>query len=125
MKVYVGTSLHNAARAKQVIAKFQQAGVTITYDWTTHGQLFDDTELARCGVLEVAGVKDCDVFFMIQPGRAGSHCELGIAIALNKPVVILDELNTEKKPFYYCEGVHRCKTEDEAFTTAFSILKGK
>lgn len=123
MRVYVGTSLHNADRACQLINKFLDAGILVTYQWTQHGQIFDDEELTKVGKLEIDGVRDCDLFFMIQPGRAGTHCELGIAIALDKPIVILEEIEAEKKTFYYQPNVYRYKTELEAFTAAIEILQ--
>jgi len=123
--VYVSTSMLNIERAKQIVKKFEINNVLITYKWHKHGQLFDDSALADCAVLEVDGVLTCDVFFMVQPGRHGTHCELGIAIAANKPIVILDELNVEKQPFYYCKNVYRCDTEEKAFSQTLQLLKEK
>ena len=124
MKVYVGSSLHNANRVREIQARFKQAGVSITYDWTTHGQVYSEDQLAAIGESEERGVEECDLFFMIQPGRTGTHYELGLARGLRKPVVILEEVEVEKKTFYYCLGVHRFKSEDEAFGFALRLLQG-
>jgi nucleoside 2-deoxyribosyltransferase len=121
-RVYVGTSLLNAVRAQQIIARFREAGVAVTYDWTTHNQVYDDSDLVIVGQLEEEGVRTCDLFFMIQPARNGTHCEFGMARAWGKPVVILEEVIVEKKTFYYRPGVYRFKTEDEAVTFALKLL---
>lgn len=119
-KVYVGTSLLNYKRAEFFYKKLEQIGYEITYKWTSHGQLFDEEALAAVGKLEFEGVEKCDIFIMVQPGRGGTHCELGIALALNKIIIILEEVVVEQKTFYYLPGVLKCKTENELF----KLLKG-
>jgi nucleoside 2-deoxyribosyltransferase len=125
MKVYVGSSLFNTIRVRQIQERFRLAGIGISYDWSKHGQVYNEAELARIGDLEERGVKDCDLFFMIQPARNGTHCEMGLARAWGKPIVILEEIEVEQKTFYYRPGVYRCKTEDEAFNLALRLLEGK
>jgi len=128
-RVYVGASLHNAAKAKKVINRLIEAGVEITYDWTCHtpGTVIGAEELARIGVLEADGVRDCDLFFMVQPGRNGTHVELGIAIALHKPVIILHEADVEMEPktFYYLQNIITHTSEDEAFNNVMAILRNR
>ncbi len=75
-KIYIGTSLFNGERAKQIASRFLDIGIEITYEWYKHGQVTNIDKLIAYGELEEKGVQDCDVFFMIQPGRAGTHCEL-------------------------------------------------
>lgn len=121
--VYVGTSLHNASRAKSIIARFKDNNIEISYDWTFHGQVFDIDDLTYIAKAEINGVRNCDLFFMIQPGRSGTHCELGIAIALNKPIIILgDGCVFEKKSFYYAEGIEHFSDEDAAINAALIKL---
>lgn len=126
--VYVGTSLFNADRAKQISRIFEVNGVPTTYKWYKHGQVFDDDVLARVGEAEEAGVRDCDLFFMIHPARLGSHCELGMARVLGKHIVILEEVAvSEKKPFYYRPAGHprpiyRFADEQEAVSCALRLL---
>lgn len=128
--VYVGTSLFNADRARTIQRKFREAGFDISYDWTQHGQVFTPADLARFGELEEAGVRDCDLFFMIQPGRFGTHCELGMARVLGKHVVILEDgRTTEQKTFYYrpdghARPIHKLRDEDEAIALAINLLRG-
>jgi hypothetical protein len=113
-KLYIGSSLHNKHRISELISTFHNAGVSITYDWTTHGQVFDEDELFRLGLLEEQGVIDCDIFLLVLPGRNGSHFEFGIARALGKHIVILEEVEVEKKTFYYLPGIQRFDNERAA-----------
>ena len=121
--VYVGTSLHNVSRAKSIITRFRSNNIEISYDWTVHGQVFDVDDLTYIAEAEICGVKNCDLFFMIQPGRSGTHCELGIAIGLNKPIIILGDCGVfEKKSFYYAKGVEHFSDEDAAVNAALIKL---
>ncbi len=123
-KIYVGTSLHNADRAKHIIKRFLDKGISISYDWTRHGQVYNDDELAKYGLLEEQGVRSCDVFFMIQPARIGTGIEFGMAYILGKPIIILEDVEAEKKTFYYRPNVFRFKSEDDAISFALSKLEG-
>jgi nucleoside 2-deoxyribosyltransferase len=112
--VYVGSSLHNAQRVREVQQRFRDVGIDITYDWTTHGQIFDEALLAEVGELEEKGVRDCDVFFMLHPARNGTHYEMGLAKGLNKLIVMVAEQEVEKKTFYYTSGIVKFTNLDEA-----------
>lgn len=127
--VYVGSSLFNAERVRQIQKMFRDAGIRISYDWTQHGQIVDDELLAHIGDLEEKGVIDCDLFFMIHPSRNGSHCELGMARVLQKHIVILEEgPPIEKKTFYYRptnhhRPIHRFTNATKAVAFAIDLLK--
>lgn len=128
LSVYIGSSLLNHDRVRIIQRRFLDAGIKITHDWTVHGQVFTDQDLARIGELEEKAVKDCDLFFMIHPARNGTHCELGMARVLNKHIVILEDIApAEKKTFYYRPPDHpipinRFQTEDEAISFALTLL---
>lgn len=129
--VYVGSSLLNATRVKEIQNRFREAGIAITYDWSVHGKISDDRQLAEVGELEEQGVRDCDLFFMIHPARNGTHVELGMARVLDKHIVILEETPApEKKTFYYRpEGhkypIHRFTDPDQAVNFAIELLQEK
>jgi hypothetical protein len=122
-KIYIATSLKNAARAKELQKRFLDIGIECTYDWTVHGQVFSVEELTEFGEAEEKGVRDADVFLMIFPGRNGSHFEMGLARGLNIPIVLLEETVVEQKTFYYLPGLHKAKTEDEAIALVLNILR--
>jgi hypothetical protein len=78
------------------------------------------------GEAELKGVLDADLLFMVQPGRNGSHVELGIMIAcaINDPkkdIVILEDQPVEMKTFYFLPQVNRFQTE----SIAVSYILGK
>lgn len=129
-KVYVAGSLKNAARVQEIQNKLRESGIKITYDWTTHGFVDKPELLIEIGEKERDGVLHCDVLFLVQPGRLGSHIELGIAIAMNKlgvvtPIVILEEVEMECKPFYYLDCVRRFKTEHPAIQYTLEVIGKK
>ena len=119
-RIYIGTSLHNIKRANELQARFIESGCEITYDWTAHGQVYSEKELAAYGIEEEAGVRNADVFFMVFPARFGSHFEMGLAHGLGVKIVLLIEQEQEKKTFYYLPGVSRFTDENEA---VFHTLK--
>lgn len=124
-KVYIATSLHNAKRANEIREKLESLGIVCTYDWTVHGQVFTEEELTKFGIAEENGVANADVFLMVFPGRCGSHFEMGLARGLGIPIVLLEEVETEQKTFYYLPGVHKTRTEDEAIRIILRILQDK
>jgi hypothetical protein len=124
MKVYIASSLHNAERVRYFKKKFEDHGVAITYDWTTHGMVTTEEELRKCGAGERDGVLDCHLLFLIQPARMGAHWEGGLAMAKNIPIVILEEVPVEQKTFYYLDNVFKFTAEDDAFNHALKLLKG-
>ena len=79
MHYYIATSLFNAHEAVALHSFLKGIGWTPTYDWTSHGSAPERaTELA---IAETNAVLDAEVVFVILPGRAGTHSELGMAIA--------------------------------------------
>ena len=128
--VYVAGSLKNITRIQEIQNKLRSEGIKITYDWTTHGLVDNDELLPAIGEKERDGVLNFDVLFLIQPGRLGSHCELGSAIAMTKrgvptPIVILEEVKMEKKPFYFLDCVSRFKEEQPAMQHTFDVNRKK
>ena len=106
-KIYVASSLYNKTNVKALYKYLAYLQCTITYDWTTHGGINDEASLKEIGLKEYQGVVDCDVLVMLMPARLGSHVELGIALALCKPVVIITNgEDFEKKSFYFLDHVN-------------------
>jgi len=94
----------------------------VTYDWTQHGQVYSEEELAKYGQLEEQGIRDCDVFLLVFPGRNGSHFEFGLAYGLGKQIVILEETEEEQKTFYHLPGIIRTKAENAAISIIVGIM---
>lgn len=111
MKFYIASSLGNAENVRKIADYFTVKGWTQTYDWTTHGPVKDIEHLENVAAEELRGVTGCDVFFLLLPGKRGSHAELGAALASKKPVIILSPdqdlfyENSFTCSFYYHPGV--------------------
>lgn len=129
-KVYVGSSLAEKETAKKIIEKLQAIGFTVTYDWTTHGRLTNTQELKECCYKEIGGVKDCELFFMYFPARFGTHVELGIALALNKKIILVVDKanhsfansNFEEKTFYQADSIVRFDNIEDGINYAKLLL---
>ena len=122
-KVYVASSLDNKQRVGCIIADLRSNNVDITYDWTTHGRVYDHSLLADIAILEENGVRQCDVFFMVLPGGGGTHFEFGVAKTLGKPIVILEETdNIEQKSFYFLPNLRKFVDYNQARTEILNIL---
>lgn len=122
-RVYVASSLDNKQRIIDIIADLKNANIDITYDWTTHGRVYDHSELADIAKLEENGVKECDVFFMVLPGGGGTHFEFGVAKTLNKPIVILEDIEgIEQKSFYFLPDLRKFDDYQLAKAEILNIL---
>lgn len=106
MKIYVASSLLNKQNVKEVIDKIINSGHEVTYDWTVHGKVEPSQKELMQEICdsEVKGVMNCDALLLLSPARTGSHVELGIAIALNKPIFLHIE-DSEFKSFYMHKSV--------------------
>ena len=118
-KIYVGSSLFNSDRVRQLYQKLIGLGHEITYDWTQHGQVFDLEKLFKIGILEENGVFDADIFLMVLPARSGTHWEGGFARGLQimgkkiEIIILMEhEHEQERKTFHYLPGIHRFTDED-------------
>lgn len=121
MKYYIASSLMNAGVVKEHIEILNALGYELTYDWTSHGKITEEeygdnwlAKLKEVGIQERDGVLNAEMIIMIMPARAGSHVELGIAIAQNKPVYILTyDVEYEVKTFYHLDNVRIHKNIQE------------
>lgn len=121
MKYYIATLLQNMEQHNTVRDWLNTQGHEITYDWTTHGPVFSQG-LERCkevAVLEEQGVVEADVVIVLWPGGRGTHIEMGMAISLGVPVVMLTTVEEhyqccpETCAFYHHPCVELVKSMDE------------
>ena len=129
-KLYVGASLAEKSIAAAIIKDLSDFGYSITYDWTTHGKWTSIEELKECCGKEIAGVANCDLFFMYFPARFGTHVELGIALALYKKIILVidrsnptfADSNFEEKTFYQSNLISRFDDLKDAIDYAKTIF---
>lgn len=93
MKVYVTGSTLESRKAQAAVT---QLGHTVTFDWTIFALGTDATpdDLARLSRLSMTAMRQADLVVVVFADTARVHqdtfADLGAAVALQKPVVILD-----------------------------------
>jgi hypothetical protein len=119
---YVAGAAVNWPAVRRVQTALRNLGVHITHDWTediytgkynAEGALTPRI-LRGLAALDFAGVKAADFVVVLLPAARGSHVELGLAIALGKPVFLLSKLGDLQDaagtgcPFYHLPNVTWC-----------------
>jgi hypothetical protein len=91
VKAYIATRLEQHARHNALRDRLATIGVTLTYDWTTHGSVQSEgaDRIREVSIAEAKGVVDADFVIVLLPGGRGTHTELGIAIGANRNVVLV------------------------------------
>jgi nucleoside 2-deoxyribosyltransferase len=117
MNFYIATKLNRSNEHNELRDILLNNGHSITYDWTTHCSVKNDGEdiLSTVSDLELNGVKDADLVIVLLPGGRGTHCEIGIALGANIPVILhseggrLFQSNDDTCVFYWSTGVTQYK----------------
>ena len=131
MKFYVASGLVNRDRVRSVVDALAALGHTPAYDWTLHG------DVRRCGeerMREVAGkeaqgVVESELVLLMLPGGAGTHTELGLALAArgNKRILLWSATGREFQGnetcvFYHHPAVRRICCPFEELMEALPTL---
>lgn len=116
MKIYVASSLENAAHVRRVQTALIAAGHTITYDWTVHGSVWTagPARIREVAEAEHRGVVTADAVVVLLPGARGTHIELGIALGAGVPVILVGEQYSSdgREPaFYFGTRVRRITSD--------------
>lgn len=115
MKVYVASKFENAKEVREAHAALKADGHEITHDWTWEdASEYHGDELIRylqeCAEKDRYGVESADAILLINYARcAGAFTELGLAIAYQKFIVVIDAHHPEKARnifFYLPKVVH-------------------
>ena len=115
MKVFVSSSRANRELARRVIDTFVEKGWEITFNWTddtVQREEYSEAQMRALSYNLMHGIDTCERYVLLLPGGINSHVELGIALALRKPVWIFNAGTfsmREDDPlacaFYFAEGV--------------------
>lgn len=97
---YFSTGVENIAVQRRYVEFLETKGWKQSYDWTVNGVMGPDLD-AKSGAQaikpsvliqkELEGVERAQVVLVRLPGGRGTHTELGAALALRKPVLLLHE----------------------------------
>lgn len=92
MKVYLAAPWVERDLARIEAQKFIDSGYEITEAWWDHEQTTDPTELEKQALRDVMGVVAADIFVLLNSGKSeGKAVEMGMAMVLDKPVLIIGE----------------------------------
>lgn len=89
MKAFVSAQLKEKSKARFLYKRLQDAGISITHDWTQTDNLknyFDSpTEAGKRAQKDIEGVCDADIYIILTDNEScgkGMYVELGAALAL-------------------------------------------
>ncbi len=110
MKAYIATKFQNRLGFEIARALLELSGHEITHDWTQESDEGLEEPVRtlyrqHCAINDMMGVQEADVVILLptEAKMAGAFVELGIALALNKRVLIVDGFREEVQPniFYF------------------------
>jgi nucleoside 2-deoxyribosyltransferase len=99
MKVYVAAKFEEKELAKSMMDAVEEAGFTITHDWTAEAEpdaMPEDEAreyLIDCARKDMSGVCRADVLIVAPHIRGkGLFVEMGMALALGIPIIVINSL---------------------------------
>lgn len=112
MKFYVASSFKNIDNVRYVSEQLKSKGYIHTYDWTKNARASTYEDLKQIGQQEKNAIEEADFIVILLPAGKGSHIELGIALGLNKRIILYspnDEIYNfaTTSTFYYLQEVIR------------------
>ena len=117
-RFYIATRLENHEAHRRHAAVLRERGHEITYDWTEHGAVWRHgiKRVRDVAQLECAGVREADGVLVLMPGGRGTHVELGLACALELPVVLVApgreiDCSSDTCAFYHLPNVLALRAE--------------
>jgi hypothetical protein len=114
MKIYVATQFANREQAADVMRELRARRHVVTQDSDAGlAGVERDRYLTACAKRDFHGVRDCDVFLLLDaPECRGAYTELGMALALEKGVVVVD--GPRRNIFLQIPTVVHCASIGEA-----------
>ncbi|TMU85039.1 group-specific protein [Bacillus sp. BHET2] len=127
MKFYIASSFANKDQVRFVSDQLKQNGFIHTYDWTKNEKATTFRDLQMIGQKEKDAIVDSDIVIVLLPGGKGSHVELGLAIGLNKRVIIHSPKGevhdfAQTTTFYHLPEVETCSGSVEELLNDVMVL---
>ena len=91
MRIYVAAKFCDRLMVREVYKRLEENGHTVTVDWTNHEQDTDEDK-RHWSEVDIQGIRDCDALiavFIEERHQRGAMIEIGAALGLNKPVLII------------------------------------
>ena len=89
MNVYIAAATTDFEIVREVATALQRAGHVQTFDWTRAEEVNGTQVRADLAEAEVEGVRRADLLVAIMPGGRGTHAEIGAALGLKKPILLV------------------------------------
>lgn len=89
-RFYVAGKFEEKEQVKEIILELEEAGHTITYDWTIHEDDNPQMQALKC----LGGVIDADMFIFLAERALpykGAFVEMGAALTHGKPVLVIGD----------------------------------
>lgn len=86
-RFYLATRKDRATEADAISDALKLHGWERTLTWNDQGDTSSETR-AELAQAEVRAVSEADVLIVMLPGGYGTHVEIGVALALGKPVIL-------------------------------------
>jgi len=96
MKVYIAASYLRKEEAQKLGLELEQKGFEILSDWHQVNEQADYHSGQRA-IRDMHSVEQCDLFIEFvgdKDSKGGRHCELGLALAWNKKIILIGEIDT-------------------------------
>jgi len=137
-RVYVASTLANWRRVREICDKLKHRNITITYDWSQHGEAIyretdkvdlkgvnPDDKLRAIALDEIKGVDTAHAVLIIMPGERGSHFEMALAWRAGTPIILLTDKDSAERPtsFHLLPRVERTNDETAAIDRTIELAK--
>lgn len=130
MNFYIGSGFQNKEQVQFVRDQLIQRGLIHTYDWTENERAASKEALVEIGQKEKDGVYEADLVVILLPGGKGTHIELGMALALNKTIILYApnrevEDFTKTSTFYHLPEIQYSDSLDEVISKTIDLKRGE
>ncbi|MCD5323374.1 MULTISPECIES: nucleoside 2-deoxyribosyltransferase [Pontibacillus] len=130
MNFYIGSGFQNKEQVQFVRDQLIQRGFIHTYDWTENERAASKEALVEIGQKEKDGVYEADLVVILLPGGKGTHIELGMALALNKTIILYApnrevEDFTKTSTFYHLPEIQYSDSLDEVISKTIDLKRGE
>lgn len=120
---YIAASSEQQNTAKEAREDLQRLGHTCTSRWhfatlSIHREKLDPEAMRQGGIIDLEDISSANVFIMftwVPNQRGGRHVEMGYALGLNKPMVIIGPL--ENNPFQFLSQIRQYDSWKEFLET--------
>ncbi len=128
--VYVASGLKNYAQVIEIQKRLAGYGLEIAFDWAScykrsvdSGIPESEEEKKKLAVLEVEGVRCCDILFLILPSGRGANIEFGIAVGCWKKIVVFSPSEELDISFYKLPGTVMARYIDDGVDAVYAFAK--